>query len=196
MTDDEITELLFVCEDPVPADLVMVFAAANELDLARRTRRGVELYQAGYVPKVLVTGGGVLARNCPEAKRMAEIAQALGVPAPDLLVEGRSANTFDNLRLSVDMLNDCGLLQKLESILLVSSEWHMRRVLLTARRYCPSRIRLVCCPTCEGCKQDNWTAWVNAAGKCSRRQRCWRHFLQQARLMEILPLKAFRAPWT
>lgn len=157
MTDNEITKLLFICEDPIPADLAMVFAAANELDMARRTRRGVELYKTGYAPKLLVTGGGVLARNCPEAKRMAAIAHDLGVPGFNLLVEDRSANTFDNVRFSVDVLNECGLLQQLESILLVSSEWHMRRVLLTARRYLPSRIRLVCCPTCQGCNRGNWT---------------------------------------
>ena len=165
MTDNEITEMLFICEDPVPADLAMVFAAANELDMVRRTRRGVELYKAGYVPKLLVTGGGVLARNCPEAKRMAEIARDLGVPASDLLVEDRSANMFDNVRFSVEVLNECGLLQQLESILLVSSEWHMRRVLLTARRYLPSRIRLVCCPTCEGCNRDNWTESEECRGE-------------------------------
>jgi hypothetical protein len=87
MTDDEITRLLFVREDPVPADLAMVFAAANERDLQRRTRRGVELYQEGYVPRLLVTGGGVLARRRPEARPMAEVARALGVSGPDLLVE-------------------------------------------------------------------------------------------------------------
>ncbi len=157
MTDDEITERLFISENPVSADLAMVFGAANELDLERRTRRGVELYKAGFVPKILVTGGGVLASTCPEARRMAEVAHELGVPAPDLMAEDRSSNTFDNVRFSVEVLNECGLLQELKSILLVSSEWHMRRVLLTARRYLPRRVRLVCCPTCEGCNRDNWT---------------------------------------
>jgi uncharacterized Zn finger protein len=45
----------------------MLFAAANEVDMERRTRRGVELYKAGCVTKLLVTGGGVLARTHPEA---------------------------------------------------------------------------------------------------------------------------------
>jgi len=93
MTDEETTKLLFCCDEPCPADVAMVFGAANELDLGRRTIRGVELYRSGFVPKLLVTGGGVLARTRPEAKRMAEIARELGVPARDLLVEDRSANT-------------------------------------------------------------------------------------------------------
>src|ERR671916_40102 len=51
LTDDEITELLFVREEPVGADLAMVFGAANEEDLARRTHQGVRLYREGYVPR-------------------------------------------------------------------------------------------------------------------------------------------------
>lgn len=75
MTDDQITELLFVREEPVRADLAMVFGAANEADLARRTRQGVRLYREGYVPRLLVTGGGVLALTRPEAARTADLAR-------------------------------------------------------------------------------------------------------------------------
>ena len=157
MTDEQITELLFLREDPVSAELAMVFAAANEEDLERRTRRGVELYREGFVPRLLVTGGGVLARKCPEAKQMAEIARRLGVPDCDLLVESRSSNTFDNVRFSRALLEAKGLLDGLSTVLLVSSEWHMRRVLLTTKAYFPSQVRLLCCPTTEGCNRQNWT---------------------------------------
>jgi uncharacterized SAM-binding protein YcdF (DUF218 family) len=158
MTDDKITDLLFVREDPVPADLAMVFGAANAEDLARRTRHGVRLYREGHVPKLLVTGGGTLARARPEAVRMHELALALGVPAANLLVESRSNNTFANARYSLELLRECGLLQRLRAVLLVSSEWHMRRVLLTVRTVFPPGVRLVCCPTPEGCTRENWTA--------------------------------------
>ena len=42
-------------------------------------------------------------------------------------------------------------------VILVSSEWHMRRVLLTAQAGFPQSVRFVCCPTCEGCDRPNWT---------------------------------------
>ena len=157
MTDEEITKLLFCCDEPCSADLAMVFGAANELDLARRTKRGVELYRSGFVPRLLVTGGGVLARTRPEAKRMAEIARELGVPAPDLLVEDRSANTFENVNFSIALLDNHGLLEHLASVILVSSEWHMRRVLLTVQASFSRPIRFICCPTREGCNRQNWT---------------------------------------
>jgi uncharacterized SAM-binding protein YcdF (DUF218 family) len=158
MTDDEIAELVFVREDPVAADLAMVFAAANEKDLARRTRRGVSLYRDGFVPRLLLAGGGVLARACPEAKRMVEIARELEVPDTDLLVEDNSGNTFDNVRFSVALLRECGLLDKLTTVILVSSEWHMRRVLLTSKMFFPPSMRFVCCPTPQGCNRANWAA--------------------------------------
>ena len=158
MTDAEIRELLFLRDQPVPAELAIVFGAANELDLARRTGRGVELYRNGFVPRLLLSGGGVLAAKSPEAKRMADLAREAGVPERDLLVEDRSANTFENFAFSVRLLEERGLLGQLETVLLVSSEWHMGRVLRTAKRYLPSRIALVCCPTLEGCCRETWTA--------------------------------------
>lgn len=158
MRDDEITELLFVREEPVRADLAMVFGAADGEDLARRTRRGVELYRGGYVPRLLVSGGGVLALTWPEAARMADLDRRLGVPEADLLVEARSNSTFANARYSLDLLGVRGLLEGLAMVLLVSSEWHMRRVLLTVQATFPQGIRFVCCPTPEGCTRETWAA--------------------------------------
>lgn len=163
MTDAEITELLFVREEPISANLAIVFAASSEIDLERRVRRGVELWRAGFVPKLLMTGGGVLATTKPESKRMVEIARELGVPAADLLVENRSANTFDNVRFSRTVLENAGLLARLSTVILVSSEWQLRRVLLTMRKYFPEPIRWVCCPTLEGFDRGNWTQ--SAAGR-------------------------------
>jgi hypothetical protein len=91
LTDEEITSLLFLREDPTAADLAMVFAAACEEQMRQRTLRGVELWQQGYVPRVLVTGGGVLARKNPEAQRMAQIAREARLPKECLLVEDQSS---------------------------------------------------------------------------------------------------------
>jgi uncharacterized SAM-binding protein YcdF (DUF218 family) len=165
MTDDEITERLFVREEPVRADLAMVFGAANEEDLARRTLQGVRLYREGYVPRLLVTGGGALALARPEAARMADVGRQLGVPEADLLVEDRSNTTVANARYSLDLLRERGLLEGLATVLLVSSEWHMRRVLLTVRATFPQGVRFVCCPTPEGCTRENWTATVGCRGE-------------------------------
>ncbi|MFN0021473.1 MAG: YdcF family protein [Pirellulaceae bacterium] len=156
MTDDEIASLVFCKDVPIPADLAMVFGAANEHDLIRRTKRGAELYHSGLVPRLLVTGGGVLAQTDSEAKRMAMIARELGVSDAVLLVEDRSANTFDNVRLSVALLANQGVLECLKSVILVSSGWHMGRTMLTCQACFPRPIRIVCCPSVEGYNRNNW----------------------------------------
>jgi vancomycin permeability regulator SanA len=117
----------------------------------------VELFKAGFAPKLLVTGGGVLAGYRPEARRMADIALKTGISAADLLVEDRSANTFENVQFTCELLQRHGLLEKLKTVLLVSSEWHMQRVRLTARKFMPAKIRFLCCPTLDGCNRRNWT---------------------------------------
>jgi len=157
VTDDEITDLLFIREEPARADLAMVFGAAREDESARRTRRGVQLYQEGLVPKLLVTGGGMLAMTNPEALRMADLARQLGVFEMDLLVEPRSSTTFANVHLSLALLREVGLADGISTVILISSEWHMRRVLLTAKSAFPVGWRFVCCPPVEGCTRENWT---------------------------------------
>lgn len=156
MMDEEISQFVFLSEPPVIADLGMVFGAANETDLLRRARHGAELYRSGYIAKLMVTGGGVLAEHDPESKRMAAIAREHGVPDDDLIVEDRSSNTFENAQFSAAILQERGLLDKISSIILISSEWHMRRVLWTARRYFPANIRFLCCPVMEGCTRNTW----------------------------------------
>lgn len=84
------------------------------------------------MPRVLVTGGGVLARRSPEAQRMAEIASEAGLPDECLLVEDQSSNTMENAQLSLELLEQKRLLESLTTVLLVSSEWHTARVLLWA----------------------------------------------------------------
>ena len=69
---------------------------------------------------------------------------------------GRSGNTFQNVQFSRALVEERGLLDELGTVLLVSSEWHMRRVLWTMKRFFPARLRLVCCPTTDGCSRATW----------------------------------------
>ncbi len=89
---------------------------------------------------------------------MADLARQLGVPESDLLAQPCSTNTFANACASLELLRGRGLLDDLKTILLVSSEWHMRRVLLTVQKTFPHGLRFVCCPTLEGCTRETWAA--------------------------------------
>ena len=91
------------------ADCIVGFGNFNT-DIARRT---AELYHQGYAPKVLFTGG--LGRNTegllpePEAARFAKVAMECGVPAADILIEDKSANTKENIEFTRCLLEREGI---------------------------------------------------------------------------------------
>ena len=91
------------------ADCIVGFGNFNT-DIARRA---AELYQQGYAPKVLFTGG--LGRNTegllpePEAVRFARVAMDCGVPECDIILEPDSTNTKENIVFTRQKLESLGL---------------------------------------------------------------------------------------
>ena len=91
------------------ADCIVGFCNFNT-DIARRA---AELYHEGFAPKVLFTGG--LGRNTegllpePEAVRFAKVAMECGVPAADILIEDKSANTKENIEFTRCLLEREGI---------------------------------------------------------------------------------------
>ena len=91
------------------ADCIVGFGNFNT-DIARRA---AELYHQGYAPKILFTGG--LGRNTegllpePEAVRFAKVAMECGVPAADILIEDKSANTKENIEFTRCLLEREGI---------------------------------------------------------------------------------------
>lgn len=157
MTADEAASDLFVRDEPQQADLGLVFGNCDPELSQQRARQAAALYQQGFVPRLLLTGGaGATADGTPEAERMARELIALGVPEEALLLEALSRNTHENVKNALALLRDAGLLPKISAVLLVSCPWHMRRVLLLARHVFPASIRLLCCPHQESCTESTW----------------------------------------
>lgn len=96
-------------QTPGKADCIVGFGNFN-VNIARRA---AQLYQEGYAPKVLFTGG--LGRNTegmlpePEAHRFARVAMECGVPPEDILIEDRSTNTRDNILFTRTLLEQHGM---------------------------------------------------------------------------------------
>ncbi|MEG1775248.1 MAG: YdcF family protein [Clostridia bacterium] len=91
------------------ADLILGFGC-NDLGVAERAAK---LYQQGWAPLVMFSGGlgkgteGFWGKS--EAETFAERAMALGVPKDKLLLETRSTNTGENLRFSRQLLAERAL---------------------------------------------------------------------------------------
>jgi uncharacterized SAM-binding protein YcdF (DUF218 family) len=164
--DEEVTRQLFLAEEPETADLAIVFGSADDDEAFRRVRRAAELYHAGLVPRLLLTGGDPARRGQSEAERMAEVAAAAGVPVAALALETQSRTTWENALLCRQWLERQGLLAGLagqaglRTVLLVSAAWHLRRARLIVQAVFQAevRIRWVCVASRGGCEADTWTS--------------------------------------
>ncbi|NUM36050.1 MAG: YdcF family protein [Candidatus Brocadiae bacterium] len=138
-------EWLCIRENPISADIAIVFGSAREIDLQQRIQQGIKLYKDGFVPKLLLTGRG----DMDEAILMEKIAIQCGVPKSNLLIEACSDNTVENVKFSLELLQKTEFLDRIFTIILVSSAWHMRRVLLITKKYFPPHIVFACYPPTE-----------------------------------------------
>jgi uncharacterized SAM-binding protein YcdF (DUF218 family)/glycosyltransferase involved in cell wall biosynthesis len=122
---------------PRQADAVVVFAGGvGESGEAgggyqERLKHAVDLYRAGFAPRIIISSGFVFAFK--EAEVMRGLALDSGVPRTDIVLETRAANTHENVMYTHDILAHEGW----RRILLVSSPYHMRRALLTWRKAAP-----------------------------------------------------------
>ncbi|HEY5627978.1 MAG TPA: YdcF family protein [Candidatus Limnocylindrales bacterium] len=118
-----------------PADAAVVFGARvyangqpSEL-LANRIRTGVELYQAGLVP-VLVMSGGDGADGYNEATAMREVAIADGVPPSAVVVDGSGVNTEASVANVTRLVADGSVRLPHGKLITVSQAYHLPRVQL------------------------------------------------------------------
>jgi uncharacterized SAM-binding protein YcdF (DUF218 family)/glycosyltransferase involved in cell wall biosynthesis len=128
---------LRVVEAPRQADAIVVFAGGvGESGQAgggyeERVKTAVDLYQAGFAPRMVFESGFV--HVFKEADRMRDLAISLGVPSAAIVLETRGRNTYEDVTRVRDVLRE----QQWRRILLVSSPYHMRRALLVWRKQAP-----------------------------------------------------------
>lgn len=111
----------------------------------------IELYQAGYAPYLLFSGG-VAQRNAAlnvfwdatEAEHFARRAMAAGVASDRILIENRSTNTGENFLFSRQLLAERGL--DFQSFIMVQKPYMERRVLATAQARWPDKEYVVTSP--------------------------------------------------
>src|SRR5215203_4349329 len=91
------------------ADAILVLCSHDE----RVAERGAEVFQEGWAPLVIFSGGrGAITRALwdePEAERFARIAINLNVPRESILVEVNSTNTGENIEFTKRLLAERGI---------------------------------------------------------------------------------------
>ena len=107
-----------------PIDRVHVTSAVN------RVTQLMPLYRKGVVKKIILSGGSssLYEQEKSEASEVNKLLLEWGVPERDIIIEGNSRNTYENLKNSKQSL------EQFKRVLLVTSSYHMRRSLAVANK--------------------------------------------------------------
>lgn len=136
----------------------------------------VDLYKAYKIKKILLCGGTV--RNTEhgmiaEAQMMKKRAEELEIPDCDIFLEEISLTTKENILCALLPLEREFTLSKIQNIILITTNYHMRRSLLMAQTYLPSWINVISCPADDlNTKRDNW--WLTETGRQRATDEVWK----------------------
>ncbi|MDJ0682408.1 MAG: YdcF family protein [Xenococcaceae cyanobacterium MO_167.B52] len=91
-----------------------------------------KLYKEEKAPLIILSGGRIqwFGQTNSEAEDMAEILELIGIPPEAIIKEGNSLNTHDNATYTKKILEE----KNINSILLVTSAFHMPRAMAIFRR--------------------------------------------------------------
>ncbi|NWF70058.1 MAG: YdcF family protein [Chloroflexi bacterium] len=112
-----------------PANVIIVLGAGlrrdgrPDLALTRRSQHAAQLWQQGYAPYVLCTGGQSEYVRRAEAAGCRDVLLANGVPDPAIVLEAQSRSTEENAIYAGDMMAARGW----QSAVLVTDGFHLLR---------------------------------------------------------------------
>ena len=172
----DVTDYLFLGDPPGPVDAVLVLGGNSPA----RVSRAAELVRAGLTSLVVISGGATKRPQpvATEAEWLARAALAAGIPDRCLVLERRASNTRENIIFSVPVLRR--RLGPGPLVIGVSSlPVHMRRAVMTARRYFPPTWRVVALPADYPLHNaGNW--WLTAQG----REAAWQELVRIGRYLD------------
>ena len=114
-----------------PADVIVVLGAGLRRDsqpgpaLTRRAAHAARLWQAGYAPVVICSGGNPGNHTRSEAAACAELLLADGVPQSAIVLEDRSRSTEENALYTRALMTERGW----QTAVVVSDGFHLFRAL-------------------------------------------------------------------
>lgn len=122
-----------VKDEKCEADVAVILGAATyhgEVSPVYRERlnHGVNLYQQGYIKKVIVTGGIGEENEQSDAFAAKQYMISQGIPEADILTEEKSTITQENLENSKVIMEERGY----QKAIIVSDPLHMKRAMLLA----------------------------------------------------------------
>lgn len=116
-------------ERPVPADVIIMLGG----DDRGRLEKAAELYHSGFADQVMISP-----ITSDYYSQSMEFALALGIPSDAIIEETEATSTYTNAVLTLEIMEELNF----ESALVVTSDFHMKRSMLSFERVNEGRFEL------------------------------------------------------
>ncbi len=143
----------FICGDQrdngETADVALLLGTSPEIAI-ERARTAAELYRLGRVKYILASGGVKWkwdGAEISEAELMRNVLVREGVPDEVIFLDNESRNTLENMVYSTFVIIKSLKISKIDSVIVVTSETHMKRSLALAKAFLPRKLRIFGCPS-------------------------------------------------
>ena len=161
LTDEMIDSVLFEgLEDKGgTGDCIIVLGSTKASEY--RIPVAASAYREKRAPMLLLSGGRIKdfgEDHMCESEHMRRAAILLGVRQEDIVLENLSQNTVENILGSLFVLQRVFCINNVKRVLLITTSYHMRRSIATARYLFPSHIGILPCPADDThTRRDNWS---------------------------------------
>lgn len=152
----EVAEYLIVQDELSPADVIVVISGDGS-----RYQYGVKLFNEGYAKYILFNYNKedvfnvVGVRFNPEAE-IKNLAILNGIPIDRILTDGRCSSTYEDMLYTKENI----IKKQFKSAIIVSNNFHMRRVLLTFKKvFKDNDLKVMFVPVpmeMDGINPDGW----------------------------------------
>ena len=99
-------------------------------ELKKRVETAAQLYRQGAAPLIVACGGTTPGHSVSETEVMTQLLMQAGVPGEAIMQENESQDTIGNMRFAAARLGGA----KGRRVLVVTSDYHVRRAVMTARK--------------------------------------------------------------
>lgn len=138
-------------EDDAHADVALLLGTSPDFAEARACK-AAELYFAGRCKHIIPTGGvawEVNGKSVSEARLMADILLARGVPAEAIIMEEEATTTKENMIFGTLQITRRLNIRNVHSCVIVTSSSHLRRSLALAKLLLPRSVKILGAATRE-----------------------------------------------
>ena len=160
MTIEIVDKLLFEGLEDTGENVDCIIVLGSIKATQYRVPVAVAAYKAGRANKLLFCGGNLQDfpdGRCSEADQMYKAALELGIAEEDLILDNSSQNTIENILFALINLQRNFCLNNVHRVLLVTTSYHMRRIIAIARYLFPDHITIIPCPANDtNTRRDNW----------------------------------------